>query len=302
MKHCTLFFGFILLFLFPFALHSQEVIVGDTLRTTTLEIPVQLDLQEIEIESRAITSPFLYTPHNLSLPTDQHVHSFSEAHRIVPLPTHIGITGFGLNALTNINRTALFSMETNRNLMFYFASTLGVIRTLQYGNINYYNIDVGAAFLLNNTLSGSAGLYYRNALQFHMPIRGGYLNLFHQVTDGLQLFGSATFQHVHFGHLGVNQHTLFLEGRMRQQLSDRWFLNAYGGTPMFENSGGLGIPMNPFLSTYYGASLEHWFNDNIGVEGGVVHTRNPFTGGMQRGARFGLHMGQQRRTTISVGR
>ena len=295
MKTFAIFVIALLLVLLPLASQAQEVTISDTIRIELPELPINLDLQQFEIERRAQISPFLYTRPNLMMPTEHHWHTFPELHRVVPMPSNIGITGFGLNSITNINRTALFSVEATRNLMFYSAATLGVLRTLQYGNINYYNIDVGAAFLLNHSLSGSAGVFYRSALQFPMPISGAYLHLHQQITDGLSLFSSGTFQNVWIHHLGVNQQSVMLEGRLRQDLTDRWSISAFGGTPVFESSGRIGIPMNPLMSTYYGASLEYWFNETTGVEGGVVWERNMFTGGMRPRAHFGLQTRQRRR-------
>ena len=279
------------------ASQAQEVTttIGDTIRIELPELPINLDLQQFEIERRAGVSPFLYTPPSLIPPHKHHSRTFSDFHRVVPMPANIGITGFGFNSITNINRTALFSLEATPSLMFYSAATLGVLRTLQYGNINYYNIDVGAAFLLSRSLSGSAGVFYRNVLQFPIPISGAYLHLHQQLTDGLELFGSGTFQNVWIHHFGVNQQSIMFEGRLRQYLTDRWSISAYGGTPVFENSGRAGMPMNPLMSTYYGVSLEHWFNETTGVEGGVVRTRNPFTGRMHTGYRFGLTTRPRRR-------
>ena len=296
MKMYTAFISLIVFLVLPFVSQAQEIALGDTIRVELPELPLHLDFQQLEIDRRAEISPFLYTPPNLVPPTEHHWHTFPDFHRVVPIPAHIGITGFGLNSLTNINRTAMFSMEADRNLMFYFASTLGVIRTLPYGNISYYNIDVGAAFLLNHAISGSAGVFYRNTLQFPMPITGGYLHLFYQVTDGLQVFGSGTFQNIQMNHPGVSQQALMLEGRLRQRLTDRWYVNAYGGTPVLQNSGRVGMPMNPMMTmTYYGASVEHWFNEGLGMEGGVVWVRSMFTGQMQAQPRLHLHARPRRR-------
>ena len=298
MKYYTSLITSLLLLSLPVAIQAQEVTVGDTIRVELPERPLHLRLQPLEMEQdqRAALSPFQYTMPNLVPPFDHHLRSFPDMHRVVPMPTHFGITGSGMNSLTNINRTALFSMEADRRLMLYFASSLGVVRTLPYGNINYYSLDVGAAFLLNHAISGSAGVFYRNALQFPMPITGGYLNLLYDITPGTQLFVGSTFQDVQLRFLGVSQQTLMLEGRLRQRLTDRWFVNAYGGTPVLERSGQVGLPMNPLMTTYYGASVEHWFNEGrFGVEGGVVWMRSMFTGQMQAQPRFHLHVQPRRR-------
>jgi hypothetical protein len=285
----------ILLFFISFsvALQAQETNESDSVRIDRIEMPempANLDFLQFEINRRASTSPFLYAPPNLvlPLPTEHHLRTFSDFHRVMSAPSSVGITGFGLNFLTNTNRTALFSVGATPNLMFYSAATLGVIRTLQYGNINYYNIDVGAAFLLNNVLSGSVGVFYRSALEFPMPITGAYLHIHHQMTDGLQLFGSGTFQNVELHQFGVSQQSLMLEGRVRQHLTDRLSISAYGGTPVLERSGRAGMPMNPLMSTYYGASLEYWFNETVGAEGGVVWVRDIWSGRMRAQPRFGL--------------
>ena len=313
MKPFTTFAILLIFASFSLALQAQEIEinVGDTIRVELPEFPLNLDMQQfeidrrvdisrfldtpLEIDRRVETSSSLYTQPTLIPPALHHLRTFSDYHRVGLMPTNTGIVGFGMNSLTHINRTALFTMEYNNNLMFYFAPTLGVLRTLQYGNINYYHLNAGAAFFLNHSVSGSMGVFYRNMLQFPMPISGAYLHLHHQLTDGLELFGSGTFQNVWIHHLGVNQQSFMLEGRVRQYLTDRWSISAYGGTPVFENSGRAGMPMNLLMSTYYGASLEHWFNETTGVQGGVVRTRNPFTGRMQTGYSFGLTTRQRRR-------
>ena len=273
---------------------AQEVRGNDTIRIEMPELPVNLDLQQFEIGRRAGISPFLYTPPSLVPYTEHHLRNFSVFGGTVPIPTNINIIGFGRNSLTNINRTVLFSTEATPNLMFYSAATLGVLRTLQYGNINYYNVDMGAAFTLNHLLSGSVGIFYRSALEFPIPITGTYLNIHYQIANGLHLFGSGTFQNVQLHRFGVSQQSLMLEGRLRQDLTNRWSVSVYGGTPVFENSGRAGMPMNPLMSTYYGASLEYWFSETVGVEGGVVWQRSPFTGQMQARPRVGFQTRQFR--------
>ena len=297
MRTYAIFIGLFLFLSLSIVSQAQEVTttISDTIRIELPELPVNLDLQQFEIDRRAEISPFLYTPLNLMPPFEHHWHTYPRLQRKVPMPTRMGITGFGLNSMTHINRTALFSMDASRTVMPYFASTLGVVRTLPYGNINFYSFDVGAAFLLNRSISGSAGVFYRNVIQFPMPITGGYANFLFDLTYGTQLFTGATFQNVRINHLGVNQQTVFLEGRLRQRITDRWYVNAYGGTPVFQNTGRLGIPMNPLMTTYYGGSIEHWFNDRFAVEGGIEWVRSPFSGRMHARPNIGFHAGPRRR-------
>jgi hypothetical protein len=42
--------------------------------------------------------------------------------------------------------------------------------------------------------------------------------------------------------------------------NDDWYLNAYGGMPVLQNSNQSDLPMLPMMNTpYYGGSVEHWF-------------------------------------------
>jgi hypothetical protein len=135
--------------------------------------------------------------------------------------------------------------------------------------------------MLNHALSGSAGVFYHSALEFPMPITGTYLNMHFQATDNIELFGSGTFQNVQLNPFNVNQQSLMLEGRLRYRFSDDWYANVYGGTPVYENSGRAGMPMNPVMNTYYGTSAEYWFHETTGVEGGVIWIRDAFSGRMR---------------------
>jgi hypothetical protein len=292
------FISFIILLAFiafPFFLQAQEMSRYDSIRIQIPEMPKNLNMRQFETNRQQNTTSLLYNPLTPILPVQYQMRTFSEFNRTVPLPANVNVTGFGNDFYNRSSRTALFSVGATPNLMFYSAATLGVHKTLPFGNINYYNIDTGVAFMLNHALSGSAGAFYRSALEFPMPITGTYLNMHFQATDNIELFGSGTFQNVQLNPFNVNQQSLMLEGRLRYRFSDDWYANMYGGAPVYENSGRAGMPMNPMMRTYYGSSAEYWFNETTGVEGGVIWIRDAFSGRMRAQPKFELMFRPKRR-------
>ncbi|MDO5664443.1 MAG: hypothetical protein Q4G63_04190 [Bacteroidia bacterium] len=273
-----------LLFIFftlPIVAQEQEVKTNDTIHKQLPEFQMNIDMQNIgktqsEISSKALFRPQLYP----ELPIQHRPMKFSLINNTPAksnLPKNVNIGGYGHDFYNNVEQTATFSVGTSQHLTLYSAATLGVHKTLMYGNINYYNIDVGGAFSLSPTMGGNAGVFYRSNLEMPLPMAGAYLNMNYRATERLQLYGGASYRNLNLLPFNMQQELAMLNLRIRYQIADNLYINAYGGTPFYKNTGAQGMPMHPMMpQPYFGGTLEYWFNQNFGVEGGMVWEQDMF--------------------------
>jgi hypothetical protein len=205
------------------------------------------------------------------------------------------ISGYGHDDFINPERTAVFSMNTTDRLSLFSANTIGVYKTLMYGNISYYNLNLGANYRFHSSLSGQGGIFYNATVTDPLPIAGLYGNFNYRAADDLWFDGGASYRKTLGNQLGINQQSLMIDLHSRYQVADRWFLNAYGGTPVYQDAGGQGHPMMPAMpQKYYGGTVEYWFNNNVGAEAGIIWVRDMFSGKMRPQPKLELKFGPKK--------
>ncbi|MDR1742379.1 MAG: hypothetical protein LBR48_00995 [Dysgonamonadaceae bacterium] len=196
--------------------------------------------------------------------------------------SRIEISGYGRDDLINPERTVVFSTNATDRLSLFSANTIGVYKTLMFGNISYYNLNLGANYRFHSSLSGQGGIFYNATVSDPLPIIGTYANFNYRAADNLWFDGGASYRKTLGNSFGINQQSLMIDLHTRYQVEDQWFLNLYGGMPIYQETGGPGKPMIPAMpEKYYGATAEYWFREDMGAEAGLIWMRNMFTGKME---------------------
>lgn len=296
MKHS----GSILVLLFLFStfgigLQAQETKRNDTIRGRMQETPSRIGSQQTDSTKSGAAKAIFEKQLAPVLPPQYRMQSFSDINSGKSLPSAVSIRGYGRNEFNNAERTAVFTFQPAANLSFYTAGTLGVYKTLPHGNINYYNLDFGTAFTLSPTLNANAGVFYSSSMEMPLSMRGTYLNVHHRATDRLQLNGGVSYTNLQAPYANLSQHSVMLNTHIRYQLAEDWFINGYGGLPALPNAGNANTPMHPMMPrTYYGGTVEYWFQPQMGVEGGVIWQQDMF-GKMRPTTKFEIKFGDRRK-------
>lgn len=207
----------------------------------------------------------------------------------------IDISGYGHDDFINPERTVVFSKNATDRLSLFSANTIGVYKTLLFGNINYYNLNIGANYQFHSSLQGQSGIFYNSTLRDPLPIAGAYANFNYRAADNLWFDGGASYRKTLGNTYGFDQQSLMMELHSRYQIAENWFLNGYGGTPIYQLNKKPGMPTLPAMpQTYYGGTAEYWFKENMGVEGGLIWIRDIFTGKMRPSPKIELKFGPKK--------
>lgn len=280
MKSVILWIFFIGASIFSLTLDAQEnTQLKDSLK---LNLPGQPALKSDSLQPDALPERDAKTLFDYRLKPSLTAHPLgnSSDHTIdnkVLASPRVQLSGFGNDYMNMSERTAVASANLSNNLTIYSAATLGVYRTPLFGNINYYNLNAGAAFLLNREISGNAGVFYQSTLKNPLPIAGTYVNMAYRPSDVFRLDGGLTYQRTLGNQFGIRQQSVMFDAHARYRLAEDWYLNAYGGMPFGQSNNLHGMPMLPMMPRpYYGGTLEYWFQPKMGVEGGIIMQQDMF--------------------------
>lgn len=280
-RYFSVFALFLMLFALPLAAQEQDAKINDTIPVHLPEkLPATLGTQTIgqpQMNEAAANARFRPQLHP-ELPVQHRPLTFpslgGNTSTEVRLPANVRLGGYGHDLYDNAERTAVFSLNASPRLTLYSAGTLGVQKSLLHPNVSYYNIDMGGAFALSPAVDGNAGVFYGSALQMPFSMSGAYLNLNYRATDRLQLDGGVSYRNL---NLQPRQHSVVLNVHGRYQIADNWYMNVYGGTPVLQRGASENGMMHPMMPRpYFGGTLEYWFNDNFGMEGGMVWEQDMF--------------------------
>lgn len=283
--------------LFGISASAQEIKKNDSIRRHVIpENPIHRNTLKQDPSSLKTSSAIFEKGLKHQLPTQYRVQSYSDIFpKTGSLPSNVSISGYGSDFYNNVERTAVFSVTPASNLLLYSAATLGVYKTLPFGNINYYNINLGAAFAINSSLDGNAGVFYRSNLGIPLPMMGAYLNMNYRATNQLQLKGGVSYNNLQSPQFNLSQQSLMINAQARYQIAEDWFLNGYGGMPVYHNAGSPNMLMHPMMPRlYYGGTVEYWFQPQIGIEGGVIWQQDMF-GKLRPMPKFELKFGDRRK-------
>lgn len=203
---------------------------------------------------------------------------------ISPIQWH----GVASDFINTKSRTAIASTNVIPNLLLHSSATLGMVETPFFGKGYYYLLNAGARYSINPSLVvGISGAFNSNfdvIPYWNIGIEGGY-----QVSRDLMFDGGLTYLKTGENMFNLAQSAIMLDLHGRYRITDKWYFNVYGGMPIQQKSEQIYQPMLPMMNTpYFGASVEYWFNPYVGVEGGMIWSRDIFSGNIQPQAKVGL--------------
>lgn len=189
--------------------------------------------------------------------------------------------GFASDFLFSKSRTAIASTMPSRRLLLHSAATLGVIETPFFGKASFYSINAGAVYSVSSVLNvGLRGGYNSNFNIIPTYNVGADASLV--INRNLMVDGSLSYMQTAANSFGVNQGAIAVDLHGRYRINNDWFLNAYGGAPIKQFNKNLSQPMMPIMHTpYFGGTVEHWFKPTMGVEGGMIWSRDMMSGKMR---------------------
>lgn len=196
--------------------------------------------------------------------------------------------GTGSDNINFKSRTAIATYSPISRMNLYSAATLGLIETPFFGKGNYYILNAGANYLLAPNLNaGISGMYNSNFGV--VPFWNVSADLQYLAGRNLMLEGSVGYMQTGANMFHLNQSAILVDLHARYRLSDDWFLNAYGGFPVSQNTNRPAAPMMPMMNnTYYGGTFEYWFQPTVGAEAGLIWIRDMFSGKMRPQPKFEL--------------
>ncbi|MDD3788506.1 MAG: hypothetical protein PHO94_07405 [Petrimonas sp.] len=279
MKPVRLFTTVCLLFALQTILAQETTQKKDTLK---LQLPEQPSLKPDSLQLNAAPEQNSNAVFDYKLKPSLTAHSLGNSsdntieNRVFDSPK-VQINGYGHDLFNNSERTAVFSVNPANNLTLYSAATIGVYKTLPFGNINYYNLNLGTAFAISRELTGNGGVFYQSTLKAPLPIAGTYANFAYRPSGIFQIDGGLTYQQTLGNRFNVYQKSLMLDAHARYRLAEDWYINAYGGMPLYQSNNLIGAPMLPMMPrSYYGGTLEYWFQPKMAVEGGIIMQQDMF--------------------------
>ena len=189
--------------------------------------------------------------------------------------------GAANDAIFSKSRTAIASYAPLPRLVMFSGATLGLVETPFFGKGNYYILNAGANYLISPQLNaGISGMY--NSDFGVLPFWNVSADLQYLVSRNLMLESSVGYMQTAPNMFQLKQSAVLVDLHARQRLTDDWYLNAYGGFPVAQSSSRSGAPIMPALNnTYYGGTVEYWFQPTVGAEAGLIWVRDMFSGKMR---------------------
>lgn len=215
-----------------------------------------------------------FTPHNryiLNMP-------YRTSDSFIP---PIQWSGVASDYITSKSRTAIAATMPAPNLLLHSSATLGLVETPWFEKGNYYILNAGANFAVSSAFNvGVSGGYNSNFGT--LPYWNVGVDAAFMLNPNMSIDGGLRYVHTAQNVFMLNQSAISLDLHTRYRLNDDWYLNAYGGMPVKQKNNQPQEPMLPMLnSTYYGGTVEHWFNSTTGVEAGLIWMRDMFSGKMR---------------------
>lgn len=271
-----LFFSF-------FSVNAQESPVKRDSLKITPDKPLPLQSDSIASEGITITIPTIHPIIGKDGFQYNRFNNFSVNPYLSPRTTPSGVQFYGTGS-DNINsksRTAIASYSPISRMNLYSAATFGLIETPFFGKGNYYILNAGASYLLTPNLNaGLSGMYNSNFGV--IPFWNVSADLQYLAGRNLMLEGSLGYMQTGGNVFNLNQSAVLVDLHARYRLSDDWFLNAYGGFPVSQNTNRPAAPMMPMMNnTHYGGTVEYWFQPTVGAEAGLIWVRDMFSGKMR---------------------
>ena len=189
--------------------------------------------------------------------------------------------GIASDFIFSKSRTAVATAMPTRRLLLHSSATLGIIETPFFGKANFYSINAGGIYavspFLNVGLRGGYNSNYDVIPTWNVAADASYV-----INPNLMVDGSISYMETANNYFGVNQAVVTTDLHGRYRINNDWFLNAYGGAPIKQFNNNPSQPMLPMMNTpYFGGTVEHWFKPTMGVEGGMIWSRDMMSGKMR---------------------
>lgn len=222
---------------------------------------------EFNLEDKAkVSQPALTTP--TMQPIDLGDTQLNKSNAI-----HIG--GGSSDFFGRSERMIDFSITPNENLLLRSSFLIGRYDApFLQESLNYYSLGLEAELYINSYLSGGAGVFYKSNLNHPSSLTGGYIDLIFTPIDRLQLSNTLTYYNHMSNASHLNQQSIMLDTHLRSRLNEKFYLNFYGGMPLYETNNDQIVPILP--QKYVGGTVEYWFNKTVGIESGVMWEQNVF--------------------------
>lgn len=179
------------------------------------------------------------------------------------------------------SRTAIATTMPSQRLLLHSSATIGIIETPFFGKANFYSLNAGGIYAVSSSLNlGLRGGY--NSNYDIIPTWNIGADVSYIINSNLMVDGSISYTETANNYFGVNQGAFTADLHGRYRINNDWFLNAYGGAPIKQFNNNPTQPMLPLMNTpYFGGTVEHWFKPTMGVEGGMIWSRDMMSGKMR---------------------
>ena len=189
--------------------------------------------------------------------------------------------GIASDFIFSKSRTAIATTMPSQRLLLHSAATIGIIETPYFGKANFYSVNAGAVYSISPFLNvGLRGGYNSN---FDIiPTWNVAADASYVINPNLMVDGSISYMETATNYFGVNQAAVAVDLHGRYRINNDWYLNAYGGAPIKQFNNNPAQTMLPIMNTpYFGGTVEHWFKPTMGVEGGMIWSRDMMSGKMR---------------------
>ncbi len=276
--------------IFSIILYSTNIIAQD-IKTITLADSIDLNKEMLRMKYPNMDTSKDF---NINVPTINPIigrnglqynrfEDFSISPFLRPQTKPIGINfyGAGTDDILSKSRTAIATYSPIQRLNLHAATTLGLVETPFFGKANYYILNAGANYLLTpNLMAGISGSY--NSDFDVMPYWNVSTDLQYIASHNFMIEGSVGYTQTATNRYNISQSAVQIDLHARQRITDYWYLNAYGGMPVWQHNSTPKRPIMPIMNnTYYGATIEHWFTPTVGAEAGLIWVRDMFSGKMR---------------------
>jgi len=278
-----LFFLLFLVFRVLYSVYAQENPTRkDSLRTIPGN-PLSLTSDSVAPDGVSVTMPTIHPVVGKGGLQYNRFNDFTVNPYLMPRtqPSGVRFYGTGSDNINSKSRTAAATYLPVPRMSLYSAATLGLVETPFFGKGNYYMLNAGANYLLApNFNAGFSGMYNSN---FNViPFWGVSADLQYLAGRNLMLESSVGFMKTGANMFNLSQSSVLIDLHARYRMSDDWFLNAYGGFPVTQKTNRPAAPMMPMMNnTYYGGTVEYWFQPTVGAEAGLIWIRDVFSGKMR---------------------
>ncbi len=268
--------------LINYSFSQERTSIADSLK---LGLPDKLEVYGDSIKTKGV---YLKLP-KLN-PTEKLQPQFSPYDRLIVPPIyytggsglpHIHWDGVSSSHINIKSSTVIARTMPSDGLIIYSTATLGIVETPFFGKSDYFILNAGANYAISNAVNiGIRGGYDSDF--GYIPTWNAGIDANIMLTPSLMIDGGLTYISTAGNTIGVSQSAIMVDLHGRYKMSEEWYLNAYGGLPINQRKNTPNQSMLPIMNMpYFGGSVEHWFKPSMGVEGGVIWSRDAFTGKMR---------------------